>query len=67
MAVVGKPANVGWPELLVPGIAQTLRLIQHLDFGIWSGVRLFDPTQVDLRCVETVQGEGAIHLRYEVL
>jgi dihydrofolate reductase len=33
---------------------------------IGRGVRLFDPTQVDLRCVETIQGEGAVHLRYEV-
>jgi dihydrofolate reductase len=34
---------------------------------IGRGVRLFDPTtQVDLRCVETIQGEGAIHLRYRV-
>ena len=33
---------------------------------IGRGVRLFDPTQVDLRCIETIQGEGAIHLRYDV-
>jgi len=33
---------------------------------IGRGVRLFDATQVDLRCIETIQGEGAIHLRYEV-
>ena len=30
------------------------------------GVRLFGTAQVDLRCVETIQGEGAVHLRYEV-
>ncbi len=30
------------------------------------GVRLFDASEVDLRCVETIQGEGAVHLRYEV-
>jgi hypothetical protein len=33
---------------------------------IGKGVRLFDAAAVDLRCVETVQGEGAVHLRYEV-
>jgi dihydrofolate reductase len=33
---------------------------------IGRGVRLFDSDEVDLRCVETIQGEGAIHLRYEV-
>ena len=30
------------------------------------GVRLVGPGQVDLRCVETIQGEGAVHLRYAV-
>ena len=33
---------------------------------VGRGVRLFDSAQVDMRCVETVQGEGAVHLRYEV-
>jgi riboflavin biosynthesis pyrimidine reductase len=33
---------------------------------IGRGVRLFDSDEVDLRCVETIQGEGAVHLRYEV-
>ena len=33
---------------------------------IGKGVRLFDAAEVDLRCVETIQGEGAVHLRYEV-
>lgn len=31
------------------------------------GMRLFDTAQLDLRCVETIQGEGAVHLRYEVV
>ncbi len=31
-----------------------------------SGVRLFDTARADLHCVDTVQGEGAIHLRYEL-
>jgi dihydrofolate reductase len=30
------------------------------------GVRLFGAAQVDLRCIETIHGEGAVHLRYEV-
>jgi dihydrofolate reductase len=30
------------------------------------GIRLFGTGQLDLRCVETIQGEGAVHLRYEV-
>jgi hypothetical protein len=33
---------------------------------IGRGVRLFDHTEVDLRCIETIPGEGAVHLRYEV-
>ena len=33
---------------------------------VGRGVRLFDASEVDLRCLETVQGEGAVHLRYEV-
>jgi dihydrofolate reductase len=30
------------------------------------GMRLFGAAQVDLRCIETIHGEGAVHLRYEV-
>ena len=33
---------------------------------IGRGVRLFDADGVDLRSIETVEGEGAVHLRYEV-
>ena len=29
------------------------------------GMRLFGTAQADLRCVETIHGEGAVHLRYE--
>jgi riboflavin biosynthesis pyrimidine reductase len=29
-------------------------------------VQLFAAVPVDLRCIETIQGEGAVHLRYEV-
>ena len=30
------------------------------------GLRLFGDARADLRCVETIRGEGAVHLRYEV-
>jgi dihydrofolate reductase len=30
------------------------------------GVRLFDTALADLRCREVIQGEGAVHLRYQV-
>jgi len=33
---------------------------------VGRGVRLFDAGEVDLRCIETIEGEGAVHLRYEV-
>jgi dihydrofolate reductase len=33
---------------------------------VGRGVRLFDSVQADMRCVETIEGEGAVHLRYEV-
>jgi dihydrofolate reductase len=33
---------------------------------VGQGLRLFGSTQVDLRCIETIQGEGALHLRYQV-
>jgi dihydrofolate reductase len=33
---------------------------------VGRGMRLFGAAQVDLRCTETIHGEGAVHLRYEV-
>ena len=33
---------------------------------VGRGVRRFDTGKVDLRCVETIEGEGAVHLRYAV-
>jgi dihydrofolate reductase len=30
------------------------------------GIPLFGAGQANLRCVETIQGEGTVHLRYEV-
>ena len=31
-----------------------------------GGARMFGAARVDLHCVETIQGEGAVHLRYRV-
>src|SRR5258708_11052760 len=33
---------------------------------VGRGMRLFGAAQVDLRCTETIHGEGAVHLRYEL-
>src|SRR5689334_15362476 len=33
---------------------------------VGRGVPLFGAAQVDMRCTETIQGEGAVHLRYQV-
>ena len=30
------------------------------------GLPLFGTAQVDLRCIEAIRGEGAVHLRYGV-
>src|SRR5690242_6879562 len=32
---------------------------------VGRGVRLFGTEQADLRCIETIHGEGAVHLRYQ--
>jgi dihydrofolate reductase len=33
---------------------------------VGRGMRLFGPARADLRCIETIHGEGAVHLRYQV-
>ena len=33
---------------------------------IGRGLRLFSTSRADLRCTEAIQGEGAVHLRYEI-
>jgi dihydrofolate reductase len=33
---------------------------------IGRGMRLFGDAELDLRCIEIIHGEGAVHLRYEV-
>jgi dihydrofolate reductase len=32
---------------------------------VGRGVRLFGAARADLRCTEAIQGEGAVHLRYQ--
>ena len=48
------------------GDADAAREQHDLAGLLGRGVRLFGAAQVDLRCVEAIQGEGAVHLRYEV-
>jgi dihydrofolate reductase len=52
-------------QALADGLADevVLHVVPKL---VGRGVRLFDTGKVDLRCVETIEGEGAVHLRYEV-
>jgi dihydrofolate reductase len=52
-------------QALAAGLADeiVLHVVPKL---IGRGVRLFDTDEVNLRCIETIPGEGAVHLRYEV-
>jgi dihydrofolate reductase len=52
-------------QALAAGLADevVLHVVPKL---VGRGMRLFGDTQVDLRCIEAIQGEGALHLRYEV-
>ena len=52
-------------QALAAGLAEevVLHLVPRL---AGRGLRLFDTARVDLRCTEAVQGEGALHLRYDV-
>ena len=52
-------------QALAAGLADeiVLHVVPKL---IGRGVRLFDSDEVDLRCIEAIPGEGAVHLRYEV-
>jgi dihydrofolate reductase len=51
-------------QALAAGLADevVLHVVPKL---LGQGVPLFGPARVDLRPVETVQGEGALHLRFE--
>jgi dihydrofolate reductase len=52
-------------QALAAGLADevVLHVVPKL---VGKGVRLFGAGQVDLQCIETIHGEGAVHLRYEV-
>ncbi len=52
-------------QALAAGLADevVLHVVPKL---IGRGVRLFGPAQADLGCIETIQGEGALHLRYGI-
>jgi dihydrofolate reductase len=52
-------------QALAAGLADeiVLHVVPKL---IGRGVRLFDTDEADLRCIEAIPGEGAVHLRYEV-
>jgi dihydrofolate reductase len=52
-------------QALAAGLAGEVQLhVAPLLAG--RGLRLFGDARADLRCVETISGEGAVHLRYEV-
>jgi dihydrofolate reductase len=52
-------------QALAAGLADevVLHVVPRL---VGRGVPLFGAAQVELRCVEAIQGEGALHLRYDV-
>ena len=52
-------------QALAAGLADeiVLHVVPKL---IGRGVRLLDANEVDLRCIEAIPGEGAVHLRCEV-
>jgi dihydrofolate reductase len=52
-------------QALAAGVVDEIRL--HVSPVLTGrGIALFGPSQANLRCVEAIQGEGAVHLRYEV-
>ena len=52
-------------QALAAGVADeiVLHVVPRL---VGRGVRLFGAGQMELRCTEAVQGEGALHLRYQI-
>jgi dihydrofolate reductase len=52
-------------QALAAGLADEV-VLHVVPALIGRGVRMFGAAQVDLRCIETICGEGAVHLRYEV-
>jgi dihydrofolate reductase len=52
-------------QALAAGLVNEVRL-HVVPVLAGRGLPLFGAARADLRCVDTVQGEGAVHLRYEV-
>jgi dihydrofolate reductase len=52
-------------QALAAGLVNEVRL-HVVPVLAGSGLPLLHGVRADLRCVDTVQGEGAVHLRYEV-
>jgi len=52
-------------QALAAGLVDEL-VLHVVPVLVGRGVRLFGSEQADLRCVEVISGEGALHLRYEV-
>jgi dihydrofolate reductase len=51
-------------QALAAGLAD--EVVLHVGPALLGrGMRLFGTAQADLRCLETIHGEGAVHLRYE--
>jgi len=52
-------------QALAGGLADevVLHVVPRL---VGRGMRLFGASHVDLHCIATIHGEGAVHLRYEV-
>ena len=52
-------------QALAAGLVDEL-VLHVVPVLVGRGVPLFGAEQADLRCVEAISGEGALHLRYEV-
>jgi len=52
-------------QALAAGLVDEL-VLHVVPVLVGRGVPLFGAEQTDLRCVEVISGEGALHLRYEV-
>ncbi|HYK33979.1 MAG TPA: dihydrofolate reductase family protein [Streptosporangiaceae bacterium] len=52
-------------QALAAGLVDEL-VLHVVPVLVGRGVPLFGAEQADLRCVEVISGEGALHLRYEV-
>jgi riboflavin biosynthesis pyrimidine reductase len=63
-SVVVRAPLRGQDQALVAGLADevVLHVVPKL---VGRGVRLFGAARADLRCTEAIQGEGALHLRYQ--